>query len=594
MLAGTSCETRLRPFGSEARGRGETELTVAISEAPHIWGLAASHQLRRVGRRLRAGPVFRWRFSGFAPDRLLLAPPDLRIADPEIAKEFYAGQFVLDGHAVETGGLSPFQVRSPDADWETALNGFRWLRHLRGAGTELAASNARALVLDWIDLHGRSMRGVAWEPDVTSRRIIAWLQHSNLVLAGADMAVCRRFLRSLAFQVRYLKTIAAAVEDDEERLRARMALAFASLALPGSPAATRMAARHLERELQLQILADGGHVSRNPMVLLSLLTDLMPLRQTYANSSGHPPMALIEAVERMLPALRFFRHQDGNLALFNGAAATKPERIEAVLRHDETGGAPLRHAAHSGYERLVMGGTTVIADTGLPPPPASSRDAHAGCLAFEMSSGRHRYIVNTGVDRFGPADFRALSRATAAHSTATIDDTSSCRFSNGRGVAGMCGTPIIAGPTHVDIEHIDHADAHGFVASHDGYVRAFGIYHERQLVLSSRGSVIEGVDRFFAHGRHRLPERRSDHVVVRFHLHPAVTVEANSDGFLNLRAGEDDVWAFTCDELRSEVDNSIYFAGPCGPLRTHQIILSFRAAAFPEVHWRLTRVRLGA
>ena len=166
------------------------------------------------------------------------------------------------------------------------------------------------------------------------------------------------------------------------------------------------------------------------MAVLELLADLLPLRQTYANQAEEPPAALIGAVERMLPALRFFRHQDGSLARFNGMGATIHDRIAAILRHDDTAGAPLLHAPHSGYERLSMGGTTVIADTGLPPPTDVSGRAHAGCLSFEMSSGRHNFIVNSGVDTFGAPEFRPLARATAAHSTATLNDTSSARFNH--------------------------------------------------------------------------------------------------------------------------------------------------------------------
>ncbi|TIV45283.1 MAG: heparinase, partial [Mesorhizobium sp.] len=88
----------------------------------------------------------------------------------------------------------------------------------------------------------------------------------------------------------------------------------------------------------------------------------------YANQAEAPPAALIGAIDRMLPALRFFRHQDGSLARFNGMGATIHDRIATILRHDDTVGAPLLHAPHSGYERLSMGGVTVIADTGLPPP----------------------------------------------------------------------------------------------------------------------------------------------------------------------------------------------------------------------------------
>ncbi|TIV90437.1 MAG: heparinase, partial [Mesorhizobium sp.] len=110
------------------------------------------------------------------------------------------------------------------------------------------------------------------------------------------------------------------------------------------------------------------------------------------------------------PALRFFRHQDGSLARFNGMGATIHDRIATILRHDDTVGAPLLHAPHSGYERLSMGGVTVIADTGLPPPIDVSNAAHAGCLAFELSSGRQHFIVNAGIDTYGAPEFRPLAR----------------------------------------------------------------------------------------------------------------------------------------------------------------------------------------
>ncbi len=251
----------------------------------------------------------------------------------------------------------------------------------------------------------------------------------------------------------------------------------------------------------------------------------------------------------MLPALRFFRHQDGSLALFNGVGPTMPERIISVLRHDETAGSPLTHAPYSGYERLSMGSTTIIADTGLPPPVTASRDAHAGCLAFEMSSGRQRYIVNSGIDRFGPPEFRPLGRSTAAHSTATINDTSSCRFSLNAGLSNMIGTPIIAGPTRVQRDRIEEMGRQGFVASHDGYARLFGIYHERRVVLSHNGSVIQGADRFYRGDGRSLKANGRDNIAVRFHVHPSVDISFDENGLIILSADRDDTWVFSCFEV---------------------------------------------
>ena len=562
----------------------------ARGHSPRLWGLVAREVWRKARRRLRTGPVYRWRYSGRTPERVLIAPPDLRLADAQIAIDIYHGRYALGGHLVDTGGASPFQVDSSDRQWLEALHGFRWLRHMREAGTDLAAANARALVADWIATDGRKINGLAWMPHVTARRIIAWLQHSTVVLQGAEFGFYRAFLKSLAVQIRYLRSMAPEIPDGEERLRARIALAFAALSLPVPQSALRNASRALCVELDRQILADGGHVSRNPMAILELLADLLPLRQTFASQAEAPPPQLIGAVERMLPALRFFRHQDGALARFNGMGLTNPDRLTAILRHDDTGGAPLLHASHSGYERLTMGSTTVIADVGAAPPADVSHQAHAGCLSFEMSSGRNQFIVNCGVDEYGDDDFRPLSRATAAHTTAVLNDSSSARFAISAGMNGIVGTPLVAGPRHVECRREDSSGVQGFMASHDGYLSRFGLYHEREMALSAEGRILEGADRFFRSGGKPAPNNGRDNVAIRFHLHPDTELYRDGQDRLVLTARHADQWQFTCDDVEPQVEESIFFAGLGGPRRSRQIVLAFAASGTPEVTWRWTKL----
>ena len=568
-------------------------MAASLADQPRMIGLAAAGLWRKVSRRLRSGPVARWRFSGLTPDRILIAPPDLRMADAHIAQEFYAGRIALAGKSVETGGASPFELIPPSDEWLAALHNFRWLRHSREAGTELASVHARTLVSDWLRLYGRHIEGLTWAPDIVAKRVIAWLQHSGTLLKDCDLDFYRAFLKSLAFQLRYLRSMAPAMEDGEAKLRCRIALVFAALSLPVSASRLASATRNLELELTRQVLPDGGHISRNPETVLELLTDLLPLRQTYANQSENPPPALVAAIERMLPALRFFRHCDGALAHFNGTGYAMQERIAAVLRHDDTAGSPLSSAPHSGYQRLTLGSVTVIADTGLPPPLSASQDAHAGCLSFELSSGRHRYIVNAGTDRFGPADFSLLSRTTAAHSTATVNDTSSCRFAKSQTSRNLFGTPIVSGPRHVPVRRLSQTGSEGFLASHDGFMRVFGVVHERQMILSEGGSVLAGKDSFVDQKGFPLRSNNRNHIAVRFHLHPFVAIEANGDGQLVLSAERDDTWVFTCNELAPTIDESVYFAGISGPQKTKMILLEFDATDISEVTWQFTRTALG-
>lgn len=565
-------------------------MSIARGDSAQIWAIVAATFWRRARQRLRVGPLYRWRFTGRTPERVLIAPPDLRLADPQIAHEIYHGRFPFAGFMVDTNGDSPFLTGTTNPAWISALHGFRWLRHMRAAGTELASANARALVGDWINLHGRKIGGVAWEPAVTARRVIAWLQHSGVVLQGAEFPFYRAFLKSLSIQIRYLRAMTPELPDGEDRLRAKIALAFAALSLPASPSALRAASKHLSLELEQQILADGGHISRNPEAVLELLADLLPLRHTYSNQAETPPAALIGAVERMLPALRFFRHQDGTLARFNGMGATSHDRIAAILHHDDTVGAPLLHAPHSGYERLSMGPTTIIADTGRAPSAEVSHGSQAGCLSFEMSSGRSHFIVNCGVDNYGADDFRPLSRSTAAHSTLTLNDTSSARFTLPRRFSRLLGAPLINGPRDVPCQRMDSEGIQSFVAQHDGYVPRFGLYHERELMLSAGGAMLEGIDRIFRKGGEVAPANGRDQVVVRFHLHPDIALFENSRHDIILQSPAGESWEFSCEEVQASVEESLFFAGLGGPRRSQQLVLSYRGSEHPEIHWRLLRL----
>lgn len=554
-----------------------------------LWGLAARQAWRKLRRRLRAGPAYRWRYTGRTPDRVLIAPPDLRLADPQVAHDIYHGRFLLAGQVVSCGGQSPFQLDIESRSWNAALHSFGWLRHMHAAETELAAANARALVSDWVRLHGRRLGGLGWEPSVTAKRVIAWLQHSALVLQGSDYPFYRQYLKSLGVQIRYLRAVAPEMPIDEDRLRARIALAFAALSLPAPVAALRSASRNLSAELERQILPDGGHISRNPLALMELLADLLPLRQTYANQAEAPPPALVGAVERMLPALRFFRHRDGSLARFNGMGVTIQDRIAAILRHDDTGGAPLLHAPHSGYERLSLGATTVIADTGAPPAADLSHAAHAGCLSFEMSSGRAPFIVNCGVDSFGAEEFRPLARATAAHSTATVNDTSQARFNLSSRLNSLLGTPLVAGARNVACRRTDTRDSQSFLASHDGYVPSFGIFHERELLLSEGGRTLMGRDRFLRHESASAVGNPGE-IAIRFHLHPDIELFHDGQGGLMLKGESTDTWIFTNEAVAPAIEESIFFAGISGPRRSRQIVLHFRASEMEEMCWRLRQV----
>ena len=189
---------------------------------------------------------------------------------------------------------------------------------------------------------------------------------------------------------------------------------------------------------------------------------------------------LLNAIDRMMPMLRFFRHGDGNFALFNGMSTTPNDLIATLLAYDDTHGTPMASMPHSGFQRLDAASTAIIMDTGASPPPNVSQEAHAGCLAFELSSGTSRIVINCGMPATGRDNWRAFARETPAHSALTFRDTSSCEFVALSAMKRLLqGALIVSGP--VNVETYREAVQNGVVltASHDGYLQRFGILHRR-------------------------------------------------------------------------------------------------------------------
>ncbi|PSC02952.1 heparinase [Alsobacter soli] len=525
-----------------------------------------------------------------AAERLVVAPQDLRTTDPTVANDIYAGYFAFAGKVVAAGGRSPFQLEPASTAWAEGLMGFGWLRHLRAAESALARANARALVDDWIAACGRP-RGIAWETGVMARRLMSWLSQSPVILDGADREFYRKFLRSLSRQATRLQKQLARTEDGERRLLGAIALAYVALCTGAGPSAQKRASRQLAEELDRQILPDGGHVARNPRVLVDLLTDLLPLRQVYANQGVEPPRALLNGIDRMMPMLRMFRHGDGSLALFNGMSVTPLDTLVTLLAYTDARSQATENAPHTGFQRLQARGSLVIMDVGPPPPQAFSGKAHAGCLSFEFSDGPCRLVVNCGAPPPGGDPWRQMARATAAHSTVTVNDTSSCRFVQ-EGPAFL-GSPILAGPREVVVERQDQRDSDepsiGVAASHDGYKEAFGVIHARRITLAASGDRLAGEDAIRI-AAETAAQAGPDHFAVRFHLHPTVHLDRGPDGLsVRLATPGGGAWVFEAGGMPVSVEESIFFAAPDGARRSEQLVVHGAYRSEPVVRWSFTR-----
>lgn len=532
--------------------------------------LVTTHSLRAMGHAVAWSVGLPFTFLQSKPHALTLSPQDIRTADATIAEDIYSGYFSFTGKVVALNGQSPFHVEPPSLEWARQLHSFRWLRHLRAADTALSKLNARALVEDWLNASPRE-QAIAWEPEIASRRLIAWLSQSPIILEGADSAFYRRFLQALGRHIRFLKRCLNGAMCGYPRLICLIALTDAALCAEGLDRLQKSASRALIRELNLQILRDGGHISRNPQMLIDLALDLLPLRQLFVARGLAPSAELQNVLDRMMPMLRMFRHTNGALALFNGMGVTSPELLATLFAYDEAQVAPILNADMSGYQRLEAEQSVLIVDTGLAPPSGYNDEAHAAALAFEFSHLGHKIFTNCGSAERHRPNMREAGRLTAAHNAVTLDDVSSAQQVSGFW-AKYLGPQLINGPKNIALKSSPAGAALEIDASHDGYRTSHQAWVRRCLTLSQDGLTLGGVEELLPIKPDAAAEAQ---LKLRFHLEPATKIQQFEDRtMVALTLADGNIWHFACDSHTIEVEDSILFADPSGPKRTKQLLVS--------------------
>jgi len=442
------------------------------------------------------------------------------------------------------------------------------------------------LIDDWTDREWR-FSPVTWRRDVLAERIVAWIRHFDWLAASADPAFAGRFVYSLSRQRVHLRRAARTGMIGHEAGAVLKALVISDLAF------LREGKRHekvleqslgrLARFVKRYVLPDGVVAERAPHLQLKVLRDLIDVRTALGSAERRAPAELVAAIDRMAPMLRFFRHGDGGLALFNGAWETDRTLVDLVLARSGSNEPSPLTALQSGFLRLNAGTTQVVVDAGSPPGRGMDEMAHAGTLSFEMSAAHERLVVNCGIYPGAPVEWRRFMRYTAAHSTAVVDDTNSTEITDHGAMEYRAGNVLI--------DRADDQGAQWLDMCHDGYRSLFGIIHRRRLWLSPDGGDLRGEDMFL--GPEGKPVAHPDkRFIIRFHLHPTVKATLAQSGqavLMRLPSGRG--WRLRAAGAGIGLAESIYLGEEGRQRRTEQIVLVGQVPIEgATVKWALTRM----
>lgn len=488
-----------------------------------------------------------------------------------------AGHFLLHGAKlpiaqVDFGGAA--RVAPP---FERAIHGFTWLADLEAAGArEQVTPVAERILASWHEanakLPARPGKGAGWTLANAGTRLLSWLVHAPLLLSGQDKDLRARALEAMSTTARWLDRNVSRAEDLLAELAGWCGIVAAGLLLPEGKPRRLFGESGLIRTLGDLVGDDGGVLSRSPLGQMEAITLLVRLRACYHAVQEDQPEAIDSVISILVPPLLALTHGDGSLGSWQGGWAVDASDVSALVAASGVRTRPLRDVRQWGYQRVVAQQAILQFDAAPPPLARHGRTGCASTLAFELSHGGQRIVVNCGgaaaAGGLMPVRLEQGLRATAAHSTLVLDDTNSTAvLINGKIGSGVgeveVDRRILAGERNAGSTRLE--------ASHDGYTGRYGLLHRRILILRDDGSELRGEDMLLPSAG--KGKRGKVSFAIRFHLGPGIEVGLSEDGQgAGLALPDGSYWQFRTGG-QVTLEESIWADGQGRPQPIQQLVL---------------------
>ena len=534
--------------------------------------------IKRKARHLTYGnAIYDWSLGGHASAFADRMPQTIWNGDAE------QGQFLCENYFVLAGQPKQFDPHRWHADetdraWIRLIHGFSWLADLKAVGGDAGRRHARDMVTSWIETYSH-WHTLTWQPDLTGERLANWIGFYNFYGETAHIDFQDDLRECMMKQARHLARTLPGNLSGLPLFMAIKGLIYAGLAFDKHDHWLEQGLDLLEQETRKQILKDGGHISRSPAMLQEILQLYIDIQQSLAQCGYPVPLDMNHVIQDMAQALRFFRHTDKGYALFHGTQEGRTAHVDALLKRVNARSRTAKSLPHTGFEKMVIGRSVIIADASPPPPYPYETQTHAAPLSFEFCYGKERVFVNAGTHPFDDT-WHDVLRNTAAHNTLTIDNRNAAEILE----SGHFGRKHRKVTRHREDKH----DEALLDMTHDGYMDVNGITHRRRLYLGDYGHDLRGEESLTC----SIGLNKTQEFAIRFHLHPRVQVSLIREGqeaLLRLNGGSG--WRFLQNGgTHIALENSIYLGEGTRPRKTKQLVIYGTIDTdYTAVQWALNK-----
>ena len=268
----------------------------------------------------------------------------------------------------------------------------------------------------------------------------------------------------------------------------------------------------LKKELEEQILEDGGHFEQSVMYHQIITFRMLELIDWY-RSVENPDAAFLQLIEtttiKMLDWLKTMSFKNNTIPHFNDSANNVAFTSDEIFAFAASLKLPApKHISlkDSGYRRFSYNNYECIVDAGNITASYQPGHNHADALSFVLNYNNKPVIIDTGTSTYETGETRNFERSTAAHNTVTVNNKNQSEVWGSFRVAGRARVNII-NETSLSLE-----------ASHNGY-KQLNTMHKRSFYFNETSIKIIDV----------INGSKNNDAVFYLHFHPASNVEKEKE-----------------------------------------------------------------
>ena len=443
-----------------------------------------------------------------------------------------------------------WKITNLEEDKTKKLHNFCWLPALN-IKTE---KELGCLIIDqWIN-NFSNYNEKYWALDVVTMRLIYWISSYEIIFKNSDLIFRSKVINNIVKQTKHLFKNISLVSSGVDKIRSLAALILVGNSFEQYEEYTQYGLKNLEDELGNFINKDGFVKSKNPEDLFWTLYFLVLIKEWLILSRKQTPAFINIYINSLGISFKFLRFSNGDLPLFNGANHINTEKFYEFL---ESRGYEFESMENifCGYAKIKSKKIELFMDANNPSSMLHSRNYQAGPLSFELASNGIKFICNSGSGKNLGEELSYLSSSTAAHSTVTINDTSSCIFQKNALVRKYFGNSLIEKHNIVKKEFKNDKEFIQCIVAHDGYEKRFKILHERQITLFKLKNHIEGIDSL----KCKDLENKNLTFSVRFHIHPDIRITKTMGNDILLSSNEGEGWIFRSPQIPTKIEKNLYF-----------------------------------